>query len=147
MDNLNDERSKPEESIKVIQSCRPNSREKLWFTYLENLPFASDNNLAFFADKLMEINTALIAAYVAALVFIKHSAIWYLLIPAYLFFLSLIASIYSILPRRVRNEYIDFLEFKNYYFRKLAFRWYLIVFALLFFLVGLITEVLILLYC
>jgi hypothetical protein len=130
-----------ENQIKVQESRPPGPEEERWFDYSERLPFSSDEYLTRFADRLLTLNTAVLAAYLAALKLGSVSLCWPLLIPILLFLLSLLSSLYSIFPRSTRATSSDIFDVRDIYFEAIYWRSRALSFAFLTYFIGIVSGV------
>lgn len=90
-----------------VDTRPPSQEEDRWFEYIEELPFKSDEFLTIFAEKMLGLNTAMIAAFIAGLKLTEISLSFYIFVPLILFFLSLFCSLYSIYPKVTKGEVRD----------------------------------------
>jgi hypothetical protein len=132
-------------SSPVLETRRPTPSEDRWFEEAEKLPFMADQSLARFADKLLGLSTAIIAAYVAGLKAINVTLTWYGWIPIILFTISLLTALLSIFPRRVSAEFSDLGVLKKYYLKRTERRWRLITAGFVSYFFGIVVGILVML--
>jgi hypothetical protein len=123
------------------QSRPPSTAEDNWFDYCERLPFLSDEFMTKFADKLLTLNTGLLAGYLAALKLLTKALNWPLLIPVVLFLISLSCSLWSIFPKKAGGALFDIGAIREHYLLGLRRRRKLISIALASYFVGIVAAI------
>lgn len=99
-----------------VRSTRPPTpAEEFWFDYSQKLPSLSREYLTTFADKLLSLSTAAIAAYIAAVGLTKKTFDWYLWIPIGCFFGALFSALCCLYPKGISREYTSLKEIRQRY--------------------------------
>jgi hypothetical protein len=127
---------------KEVRETRPPTQaEERWFEYIDNLPFKSDEYLTTFAEKLLGLNTAVIAAYIAGLKLAAISLSAYVFIPILMFILSLFCCLYSIYPKIQKSETHDLSGFKEKYVKGIFYRHKTISISFISYFIGIVVGV------
>jgi hypothetical protein len=133
------------EEIKIYDTYPPNPVDQNWLDYIDNLPFKSDERVTTFADKLLALNTAIIAAYIAGLKLTNVILTPYVFGPIIFFVLSLLCSLYTIYPRTAKGKFYDLHEIRKRYLKGIFFRRKAITLSLICYFLGMLFGILILL--
>ena len=127
------------------ESRAPSEMEKIWFDYVDKLPFHSDEYLTKFSDKLLSLNTAVIGSYIAGIKLLSITLEVVLWLPLSLFLLSLFTSLYSIFPRKVDARYETLEDIQDNYIRGLKKRKIAISLGFISFFLGILSAITVLL--
>lgn len=128
-----------EDDEEIIEAREATPDESRWFDYILQLPFKSSANITSFADKMMGLNTALIAAYIAGLKLTQSSIDLLDFLPVISLFLSLCLSLWSVFPTAVRNQVLTLAAIEEGYFRGLSIRYKKIRASVMLFLAGIVS--------
>ncbi len=117
------------------QTRPPNPEEERWFDYVADLPFLSDEYLTKFSDKLLGLNTAMIAAYIAGIKLTSPCLRWYFWIPVVFLLFSLSLSLLSIRPKQASEKSDRLQDVRGQYLcginrRRKQTNWALLLYAL-----------------
>ena len=127
------------------QSRPPTAAEDSWFDYADNLPFLSDEYLTRFADKLLGLTTAVLAAYIAGIKLLAVTLQLFHLLPLGLLLLTLFFALYSIYPKKVDEKFTDIGKLRSRYVLGLQRRRTMIGTAFVCYFLGVLLAVVVLL--
>ena len=134
------------EGTPAIETRPPTKREEKWFDLLDELPFKSDENLARFADKLLGLSTAMLAAYLASIKLLLVDRVsWLTWAPVPFFLIALWAALWSMFPRPVSAEIRSLEDVQAGLKRGLRRRYRLVLLAAIVYIQGVLAAVFVLL--
>ena len=142
-DMVNDDNDSSSQPYKKAK--KPTPEQNKWFDYISNFPFKSDEYVTTFAEKMLGLNTAIIAAYIAGVKLSNISLTAYVLIPLALFILSLFCSLLALYPRTVKEKFEDLTKIKERYIEAIYRRQRNVTISLVSYFIGLLTAIFIIL--
>jgi len=130
----------------VIETRPLTKEEEMWFDYIDELPFKSDLYLTTFAEKLLGLNTAVIAAYIAGLKLASINLTTYVFVPIILFVLSLFCCLYSLYPKIAKGKFEKLQDIKNNYLKGIFYRQKSITISFACYFIGVVTGIFVIIF-
>lgn len=125
-----------------LQSRPPSDNERIFTEFAARSPLALREYISHFAEKLLTLSPAMLAAYVGGLKFTDIQLKWYLFVPIALLIFSLAAAIWVIFPRKKTRPFNTLNSVQEYLTRRSRLAHFAISFGLACFGIGILLGAL-----